>query len=219
MYYTAQKNGSHCIGAATSSTPDGPYTAQAQPIVCPLKQGGALDPEGFRDVDGRRYLLYKIDGNSFDKPHKPFHSTPIMLQEVSAADGYTFIGTPVEVMDRVFADGLLVEGPALGRYQVPGTSESIYVLFFSSHLFNGPGYNIKYAIAANVKGPYTRAQAPLLKTGMGFNGELDGPGGIDVGVSELRVVFHSISTLAGKHSKLSRSMWTGTLVITAPPPS
>jgi beta-xylosidase len=213
MYYTAQRAGLHCIGAAFSERVEGPYTAQTQPLICPLRQGGVLDPEGFRDADGRRYLIYKVDGNSFDKPHQQFRSTPLMLQQV-AADGATLIDAPVQLLDRVWADGPLIEAPSMGRYETTKDRPPLYILFFSTHLFNGPGYNIKYAVAKSINGPFARAPRPLLKTGAGPNGQLIGPGGIDVGVSSDQVVFHSIKTGTMKTgSHLIRTMWTGRLLI------
>ena len=213
MYYTAQKAGLHCIGAAFSNKIEGPYAAQMQPLICPLRRGGVLDPEGFRDVDGQRYLLYKIDGNLFNRPHRRFHSTPLMLQKV-AADGVTLLDAPVKLLDREFADGPLIEAPSMGRYTTT-EGRPLYILFFSTHLFTGPGYNIKYAVANSILGPFARASTPLLKTGAGPKGQLIGPGGMDVGVSSHQVVFHSIQngTMKGS-SHLVRNMWTGTLTIT-----
>ena len=66
MYYSAvttADSSKHCIAAATSSTILGPYTPQAGTLVCPLSQGGAIDPAGYND-NGQRYLIYKVDGNS-----------------------------------------------------------------------------------------------------------------------------------------------------------
>ncbi|KAI6013032.1 hypothetical protein EDC04DRAFT_2609425 [Pisolithus marmoratus] len=39
----------HCIGAATSTNPMGPYTPQMQPIACQTVGSGAIDPAGFQD--------------------------------------------------------------------------------------------------------------------------------------------------------------------------
>lgn len=213
MYYTAQvPDHLHCIGVATSSTVAGPYEPQDQPIVCPTDQGGAIDPEGFRDADGTRYLVYKIDGNSFDKPGRPFRATPLMLQRV-AADGYTLEGSPVPIMDRIASDGPLVEAPSLGRYPRAGQPD-LYVLFFSSNMFSGPGYDVKYATSESITGPYVRGDTPLLQTGDGPGRALIGPGGLDVGVSSTQVVFHSITKgTMGPHEHLDRPLWTAEITI------
>lgn len=52
MYFSAstvEGNGTHCVGAATSSTVEGPYQPLSSPLACPLDQGGAIDPAGFKD--------------------------------------------------------------------------------------------------------------------------------------------------------------------------
>ncbi len=67
-----------CIGAATASSPLGPFTPVAGgPLVCPgrastpapddnvperpIATAGVIDPSGFKDSDGTRFLLYKTD--------------------------------------------------------------------------------------------------------------------------------------------------------------
>jgi len=68
LYYsasTAANPALHCVGVAVSTNVQGPYVAVgSQPIICPLAQGGAIDASGFTDVDGSRWIVYKIDGNS-----------------------------------------------------------------------------------------------------------------------------------------------------------
>lgn len=68
MYYSAtaasSSSGKHCVGGATASNVTGPYTAQANFMFCNLTAGGAIDPAGFRDHDGQRYVVYKVDGNA-----------------------------------------------------------------------------------------------------------------------------------------------------------
>ena len=65
MYYSASaasSNAHHCVGAATSGSITGPYTPGANPLYCPLDQGGAIDASWFVDTGGQRYVLYKVDG-------------------------------------------------------------------------------------------------------------------------------------------------------------
>ena len=97
MYFSATDAadpGHHCIGTAISSSITGPYTASSNQFVCPTSQGGAIDPSGFRDSDGSRYVVYKIDGNSLghggvcNNGVAPIVDTPIMIQPVSS-DGVT----------------------------------------------------------------------------------------------------------------------------------
>lgn len=67
MYFSASTTTDttkHCVGAATSKTVTGPYTATASTaLICPLSQGGAIDASGYDD-NGKRYIVYKVDGNS-----------------------------------------------------------------------------------------------------------------------------------------------------------
>ena len=209
MYYSAQiaqSREQHCIGAATSKDVEGPYTPLPTPIVCPLDQGGTIDPEGFKDSDGTRYLIYKVDGNSLNKPEAPLHPTPLMLQEVEK-DGITFRGSPIQLLDRGPEDGPLIEAPAMGRYEQADRSAT-YVLFYSSNVFTTKHYDVSYATSQSVKGPFTKSTDRLLQTG----GKLIGPGGIDNGVDGHNVVFHSIEHEVNEgRGPVMRTMWTGNL--------
>ena len=185
LYYTALLSGNysrfHCIGAATATELLGPYTPLPQPVVCPVDKGGAIDPAGFVDpASGRRYLVYKVDGNALGEGGEcnngvePVQGTPIVLQEVEAGDGVSLRGEGVEVLDRDEGDdGPLVEAPDL-----MAVGGGRYVLFYSNHCWDGPGYSVNYAVAegGNVSGPYERAQGGrLIGTGDGFN--VTAPGG------------------------------------------
>ena len=83
MYYSAALKGlpdKHCLGVALSSNPVGPFHPIGDtPLLCPNPdgrgynafptiaspgQGGAIDASGFRDVDGKLYITYKVDGNA-----------------------------------------------------------------------------------------------------------------------------------------------------------
>lgn len=212
LYYSASVKGQskHCVGVATSEDVQGPYFSSTQPLACPLDQGGAIDPAGFTDADGTRYVVYKVDGNSLggggtcgngDYSHR----TPILLQKLKA-DGVTRDGNPVQILDRDDADGPLVEAPSLVY------SDSQYVLFFSSNCFNGDLYDTSYAIADDVAGPYTKAQAPdapLLVTG-GDGGKFNSPGGAMVGPEGTSLVFHSDLTPGDPGV---RQMWTTGITI------
>ena len=170
LFYSAGANvtGSpHCVGAAISTTtsPAGPYTAINTTIACPVEQGGAIDPAAFVDVDKTIYLAYKVDGNNAGhggvcgNTVPPLVNTPIKLQKMKG-DGVTPDGNATTILNRTADDGPLVEAPSLVRSQ-----DGIYFLFFSSGCTRTPSYNVKYAWAHNITGPYTRARFPLLQTG------------------------------------------------------
>jgi beta-xylosidase len=114
IYYVARKQGGPlCVAVATARRPQGPYTDHG-PLVC--QEVGSIDGYPVTDENGRRYLLWKEDGNSVSKP------TPIWAQPLSA-DGTRLVGERREIMRNTQAwekhatlpYGDLVEGPAVVR--------------------------------------------------------------------------------------------------------
>lgn len=195
----------HCIGAATASSPQGPFEPLPTPIACPISEGGAIDAAAFTDDDLTPYLLFKVDGNNIGHGGEcgnivqPRVNTPIMLQKLQA-DGTSPDGAPVPILNRTAADGPLVEAPELIR-----SHEGIYFLFFSSGCTRNPSYDLKYATADNITGPYTRASAPLLLTG---DWGLHAPGSAGLfpaGKGQWNLVFHA--RVQGR----IRAMFTGRL--------
>ncbi len=114
IYYVARKKGGPlCVAVATARRPGGPYTDHG-PLVC--QEVGSIDGFPVDDEAGRRYLLWKEDGNSVSKP------TPIWAQRLSA-DGTRLIGERREILRNTepwekhstLPYGDLVEGPAVVR--------------------------------------------------------------------------------------------------------
>ena len=213
MYYTAEvlhHSEYHCIGAATSPNVTGPYTPTAEPIACPSTAGGAIDPDGFLDpADGTRYVVYKVDGNSLGRGGNcnngipPIVPTPLLLQALEA-DGITPKNEPpTELMRQDIFDGPLIEAPSLMR-----APDGTYILFFSSNCFVGPLYDVDYATAPHVTGPYTRAVRPLLVTGDGP--ALRGPGGADVAVDGRHMVFHGN---VGNYTVRTRGLYSAVIEV------
>ncbi len=171
-----------CIAVATADSPEGPFEIVGNGmLVCPADEGGAIDAATFTDEDGRRYLLWKNDGNccGFD--------TWLYLAPLSE-DGLSLAGPPTRLVkqDQPW-EGNLVEAPTL--VQRDGT----YVLMYSANDYGGDQYAIGYATADAVTGPYTKAAEPLFSTDAS-EGLFIGPGGQDVVVGpdgEEHLVFHS----------------------------
>lgn len=192
----------HCIGAAYASTPQGPYTAVASTIACPASQGGAIDSQVFKDVDGTFYVVYKIDGNSIGHGGScgnsvaPIVPTPIMLQKLQG-DAMTPTGSPIQLLDRGTADGPLIEAPALTR-----DAAGNYILFFSSNCFSGSLYDVSYAWSKSISGPYTK-YGPMLVTG---TDGLFSPGGLSVAADGVHAIFHQGNV--GPANSWARSAWT-----------
>jgi beta-xylosidase len=172
MYFSAtsaEDEGKHCIGVATSDSPTGPFQPTSDdPWVCDLDAGGNIDPAQFTDTDLTKWVVYKVDGNSIGSD-----STAIMLQQVEE-DGYTKVGDAIEILNRDDNDGPLVEAPSLAEF------DGIYYLTFSSNMYNTDLYDTSWATADSVTGPYTKItapDAPLLVTG---DRGLTAPGGADM---------------------------------------
>jgi beta-xylosidase len=203
MYFSAassQDTSKHCVGAATSSSITGPYTPGQNPLACPLDQGGAIDADGFKDGD-TYYVVYKVDGNSLNGDGTT-HPTPIMLQGLNS-DAITPNGGATQLLDRDNNDGPLIEAPSIAK--VGGT----YYLSFSSNMYDTTKYDVSYATAGAIAGPYTKAQAPnapLLVTGASSNvGNLSGPGGADFNSDGSKIVFHAFEN--GKDITNGRAMY------------
>ncbi|SEH01197.1 Carbohydrate binding module (family 35) [Nonomuraea solani] len=170
MYFTGPSTaaGRMCLGAAVADDPLGPFQPLGSaPLVCNASEGGDIDPSSFVDADGKRYLLYKNDGNAVGKP------SILWLQQV-AADGVTFVGGRTELIrnDRPEEAGV-IEAPVLVK------RASQYVLFYSGGSYTGNSYFTGYAVSPSLKGPYTKAYRPLMTTAT-FDGAVQGPGGTDV---------------------------------------
>lgn len=213
LYYAAEAasdSSRHCIGTATSSQITGPFTPLSTPLACALSLGGAIDPAGFTDTDGTNYVVYKIDGNSIGhggscgNTVSPIVSTPLMLQKL-ASNGVTAIGNPVQVLDRGDADGPLIEAPFLLR-----TAGGVYILFFSSNCYDSKYYDISYATASSVLGPYTKSSAPLLQTP---DYGLLAPGGVAATPDGKQIIFHAYCGGSGGNPTGPRCMYERNLQI------
>jgi hypothetical protein len=189
----------HCVGAALSRglDPAGPYDPLNDTLACPVDQGGAIDPYGFRDADGTNYLFYKVDGNNIGhggtcgNTKAPIVPTPIMLQKLEA-DATTASGEPFAVLNLTDSDGPLIEAPAVVR-----SKEGVYFLFFSSGCTRAPTYDIKYATASSITGPYVRSGKPFLETG---DYGMYAPGSVGIhedGEGGFAMAFHARITVNG----------------------
>ncbi|MFB4309537.1 glycoside hydrolase family 43 protein [Actinomadura sp. GTD37] len=198
MYFTAPSAATTptrmCIGAALSAGPLGPFRPVGDgPLVCDASEGGDIDPASFVDTGGKRYLLYKNDGNALN------NGTPsiIWLQEVHA-DGITVTGPRRELIrnDRADENGV-IEAPVLIKRPTG------YVLLYSGGSYCGDGYFTGYAASPSLTGPFRKAYRPLMTTGT-FGGAVRGPGGADV-LGD-RIFFHGwVGDCPGKGAR-----WTYT---------
>ncbi|KAF2723867.1 glycoside hydrolase family 43 protein [Polychaeton citri CBS 116435] len=191
MYFAAATNqdtSKHCLGVATSSMVNGPYTPTSNtPWICPLSQGGAIDVSGYFDQQtSQRYVVYKIDGNAIGHGGEcgntvaPIAPTPIMIQRVGN-NGRDLIGGPSQILTNIASDGPYVEAPVLNKMN------GKYVLFFSANCFATPKYDVQFATADNILGPYTR-RGQIFKTG---SKGMTAPGGLDINTNGNKAVWHA----------------------------
>jgi len=201
-YFTAADGDDRlAIGAASATSPLGPYLDRGGPLVQdPL---GVIDATYFRDTDGRHYLIYKIDGNSQGQP------TPIYAREL-AADGLSFA-------DGSAAQQLLVNDPGTwegGVIEAPWLVErdGTYYLFYSGNVYDAR-YRTGVARASSVLGPYEKRGAPILAN----NARWVGPGHgsvVSAGAGDY-FVYHAWpatpsgghDSAAGRHVLLDRIFW------------
>jgi hypothetical protein len=109
-----------------------------------------------------------------------------MIQAVDA-DGVTLQGSPIKILDNNGTSDMgIVESQSLVT-----RAYGEYVLFFSSGCYSTFNYQVDYATASHISGPYTR-QPPLLVTGEVIDDgqTLSGPGGPDVYWDAHHMVFH-----------------------------
>jgi GH43 family beta-xylosidase len=167
LYFTALVKGTspamQCIGAATGTSPVGPFTAEATPFICQTDQGGTIDPRVFTDSDGTRWMLFKSDQNigGANAPTK-------MWSQRLTSDGLGLIGQPALLMqpDEPW-QGTIVEAPDMVK--VGGS----YWMVYSGNWFNQTDYAIGMARCAGPAGPCAdTSPTPLL----GSNAQGVGPG-------------------------------------------
>lgn len=140
---------SHCIGIATSSRPEGPFTPVGKsPLICQTSLGGDIDAVVFTDLHGPRgkahpyYMVWKSDNNNI----LGWSPTTIWAAPLSN-NGLSLAGKAVTIFnaDRDWMAPLL-ESPQMTM----APNGSVW-LFFSG----GSGYYLaRYAIgAAECNGP------------------------------------------------------------------
>ncbi|MBQ8837274.1 MAG: family 43 glycosylhydrolase [Clostridia bacterium] len=159
MVYTAQEH----IGIATSDSPLGPFTNDAEDYLIPEFKN--IDGHFFRDDDGKVYLFFvsagaafyngcivtggnNIWGGQFDLETQSFVSAPVLLLRYDTTEAYG--GT---VRDAV------AEGPEILKYN--GT----YYLTYSASGYTDPAYAVHYATSSSPLGTYTKYTGnPILQS-------------------------------------------------------
>ena len=149
MYYSADADTSGmCIGIATSTVPEGPFTDVGSPLVCG-NDFVHIDPMAFDDsVSGKHYLYWGSN------------SQPISVQELDADRVHFAAGSsPVAVIQPSGAPyEPLVEGPWVIR------RAGYYYLFYSGNdccSLPNPHYAVLVARSSSPTGPFQKHGAAL----------------------------------------------------------
>jgi xylan 1,4-beta-xylosidase len=88
IYYTGRKAGGPlCVSVATADQIEGPWTDHG-PLVC--EAAGSIDASCVKDDKGQKFLIWKEDGNSINKP------TPIWAQKLEP-NGIALTGEQFEL--------------------------------------------------------------------------------------------------------------------------
>ena len=144
VYYTARKkDGPLCVAVADAAQPQGPYTDRG-PLVC--QDAGSIDAAAIRDENGRRYLVWKEDGNSRKLP------TPLWAQPLSD-DGLRLAGEKQELLrNQAPWEAHLIEGPYILR------RGDWFFMFYSADACCGRRCNYKLGVARarRLLGPWAR---------------------------------------------------------------
>ncbi len=144
VYYTARRHdGRLVVAVATAPKPQGPYTDHGELVA---QEMGSIDAMAVTDDGGRRWLLWKEDGNSRKKP------TFIFLQPLSD-DGLRLEGGRRKILTNDCPwEGPVVEGAFVLKHG------DYYFLFYSGA--SCCGRNCNYALgvarAKRLEGPWQK---------------------------------------------------------------
>jgi hypothetical protein len=146
-----------CIGAATSTSPKGPFYGQPKPLVCQLSQDGSIDPRSYLTKSGQLWLVWKSDNNA--DVNGTSH-TFIYVQQL-ASNGLSFIGPRYRILTANQPwEGRIVEAPQMVH------TDGAYWLFYSGNWFNQSDYAIGVAECLALTGPcFKPFDRPLVKSG------------------------------------------------------
>jgi beta-xylosidase len=156
----------HCIGAATSASPAGPFAPLAQPFICDTTHGGDIDAQVFVDRSGADYVLWKSDNNS-----TPGDGVPAIWARPLSADGLHLLDQPTRIYgpEHPSWQAKLVEAP-----QMIASPDGRVWLFYSAGVgFDHSDYAMGVASCAGPLGPCSDvSDGPLV----GSNRQGAGPG-------------------------------------------
>jgi beta-xylosidase len=207
LFYSALVNDTvlHCIGRAVADDPAGPFVDDtAEPFLCPVELGGAIDASPFVDDDGRAYLLWKSDGITLRR-EASLWSLP--LDEDGAATGAPSARL-VDTDQRW--EYPHVEAPTMARIG------STYWLAYSGNWWNADAYGVGIARCASPLGPCTK---PLDVPALASKPGAYGPGGLEFfrdADGRLLAAYHAWLETPGYPG--ARAFWIATVETDGPVP-
>jgi hypothetical protein len=179
MWYTTKDAASNrqCISVARSAKPTGPFVdTSSAPAICPMGDGGAIDPSVFTDVDGSLHLLYKTDGNCCGLAT---HIETVTL----SSDGTRVMSSPMTLLTGRDAGAKVIEAPSMS------VRDGRYHLLYSTGDWKNASYQTGHAICTSLTGPCTIDNKRVLDSWTGGVGA--GGAAYSNGATGSMVVFHA----------------------------
>ncbi len=134
-------------------------------MICPLSQGGAIDPSVFVTGEGIPHILWKSDGERYNLP------TVIYSQRL-ASDGLSVTGPAAPLIHATQAwEGGVVEAPSMVQ------AGSTYWVLYSANKWSTPDYAIGVARCLSISGPCTKPIDHPWLSGANTRSQDEGPGG------------------------------------------
>ncbi|KAJ5183751.1 hypothetical protein N7492_001367 [Penicillium capsulatum] len=196
MYFAALDNKTigtdsvkHCIGAAISDDIGGVYHPVNDFVQCNRTAHGVIDPAWFKDDDNKQYVVYKTE----------IPDNWLEIREVRNSgpkEGVEWVGNAqklLRVNSQGFSDANNIEAPYIFK------RGDTYFLTYSTHSTDKAWYDVQYATAKSVTGPYKRVKEPLLQTTDAFGCKISGPGGASFlreaegDKDTIKVIFHGLT--------------------------
>lgn len=212
----SDENNDQCIGRARASSPMGPYDPEPEPLYCGLPPEGAiggqppsnswgrgaLDPEVFQDVDGRRYLIATVSrtknnivsiplsGDGYPEGGRNAEGKVLASQRAMWHDG---------VVDDQLGSTAFLENPSMVRDPFTGT----YLLFYSAGQWYTDQYVTGIARCKTPTGPCSLpTKSPFLVNGNGRSGV----GGLTAFTTADGAIWTAYATWTAGHESQSGSV-------------
>lgn len=205
MYFTAVKAGTstHCIGVATSRSPDRSFVGKPKPLLCAKTAGWeTIDPSSYRAADGKRYLAYKLDYQNAENPNRKINFEIRAVQMDSATGTKRTKAKSI----RKIGTHLRTEAPSVISH-----GGKVW-MFVSRKNYADCSYSTEAWVAPTFwKGHFTRVRTVMSRKST----SLCGPGGATVlqDGSTTRIAFHAWvdKNKNGVKDKNVRRAWVGVL--------